>query len=121
MVTVFSPAVPPTPIATGTAVPGVTLSGTCASICITDRKSTRLNSSHLGVSYAVFCLKENLRSGTDKYHGDAFEYLRNPVLDANDYFLKQAELAGGEKNKALFLRQNAFGASTGFPAPFINN
>src|SRR5205814_10568337 len=23
-----------------------------------DRKSTRLNSSHLGISYAVFCLKE---------------------------------------------------------------
>src|SRR5438045_4898006 len=25
--------------------------------CISDRKSTRLNSSHLGISYAVFCLK----------------------------------------------------------------
>src|SRR5262245_63450619 len=25
---------------------------------ITDRKSTRLNSSHLGISYAVFCLKK---------------------------------------------------------------
>src|SRR5262245_64923442 len=29
-----------------------------------DRKSTRLNSSHLGISYAVFCLKKkNTRSG----------------------------------------------------------
>src|ERR1039458_6606305 len=26
-----------------------------------DRKSTRLNSSHLGISYAVFCLKKNSR------------------------------------------------------------
>src|ERR1035441_6054481 len=26
-----------------------------------DRKSTRLNSSHLGISYAVFCLKKNRR------------------------------------------------------------
>src|SRR5947199_2346571 len=26
-----------------------------------DRKSTRLNSSHLGISYAVFCLKKNKR------------------------------------------------------------
>src|ERR1035441_10800441 len=26
--------------------------------CIRDRKSTRLNSSHLGISYAVFCLKK---------------------------------------------------------------
>src|SRR5437899_7270331 len=25
---------------------------------ISDRKSTRLNSSHLGISYAVFCLKK---------------------------------------------------------------
>src|SRR5258705_3867798 len=29
----------------------------------TDRKSTRLNSSHLGISYAVFCLKKK-RVGT---------------------------------------------------------
>src|SRR3712207_8592161 len=28
-----------------------------------DRKSTRLNSSHANISYAVFCLKKN------KYHG----------------------------------------------------
>src|ERR1039458_8677354 len=28
----------------------------------TDRKSTRLNSSHLGISYAVFCLKKNSRN-----------------------------------------------------------
>src|SRR5262245_64963572 len=27
-----------------------------------DRKSTRLNSSHLGISYAVFCLKKNNKS-----------------------------------------------------------
>src|SRR5947199_5113948 len=26
--------------------------------CQKDRKSTRLNSSHLGISYAVFCLKK---------------------------------------------------------------
>src|SRR5437899_4913989 len=28
-----------------------------------DRKSTRLNSSHLGISYAVFCLKNKKRLG----------------------------------------------------------
>src|SRR5258705_1735207 len=28
---------------------------------IQDRKSTRLNSSHLGISYAVFCLKKENR------------------------------------------------------------
>src|SRR5258705_3656587 len=29
--------------------------------CRRDRKSTRLNSSHLGISYAVFCLKKKNR------------------------------------------------------------
>src|SRR5258705_5855588 len=29
---------------------------------VPDRKSTRLNSSHLGISYAVFCLKKKNRS-----------------------------------------------------------
>src|SRR5205814_9840306 len=29
-----------------------------AALHVTDRKSTRLNSSHLGISYAVFCLKK---------------------------------------------------------------
>src|SRR5690606_39399816 len=29
-------------------------------IQITDRKSTRLNSSHVKISYAVFCLKQNI-------------------------------------------------------------
>src|ERR1035441_8051317 len=34
----------------------------------TDRKSTRLNSSHLGISYAVFCLKKKkkIRDEEDK-------------------------------------------------------
>src|SRR5437899_10106673 len=29
-----------------------------------DRKSTRLNSSHLGISYAVFCLKKKITLNT---------------------------------------------------------
>src|SRR5262245_63571180 len=28
---------------------------------VPDRKSTRLNSSHLGISYAVFCLKKTIK------------------------------------------------------------
>src|SRR5262245_65111574 len=31
-----------------------------------DRKSTRLNSSHLGISYAVFCLKKKKKEITNK-------------------------------------------------------
>src|SRR5262245_62623271 len=32
---------------------------------VRDRKSTRLNSSHLGISYAVFCLKKKKREYND--------------------------------------------------------
>src|ERR1035441_2910800 len=32
-----------------------------------DRKSTRLNSSHLGISYAVFCLKKNTKNTRLEY------------------------------------------------------
>src|ERR1035441_753684 len=32
--------------------------GHACAMLYTDRKSTRLNSSHLGISYAVFCLKK---------------------------------------------------------------
>src|SRR5690554_7776013 len=42
------------------------LSGTCSQ----DRKSTRLNSSHVRISYAVFCLKKknnHTRSHVPKY------------------------------------------------------
>src|SRR5258705_2496580 len=34
---------------------------TTARNTVLDRKSTRLNSSHLGISYAVFCLKKKKR------------------------------------------------------------
>src|SRR5262245_65168983 len=31
-------------------------------VLLTDRRSTRLNSSHLGISYAVFCLKKKKKT-----------------------------------------------------------
>src|SRR3712207_8643097 len=34
----------------------------------TDRKSTRLNSSHANISYAVFCLKKKKKSKTNTHH-----------------------------------------------------
>src|SRR2546430_17364615 len=44
--------------------PCVRTSGTCASL---DRKSTRLNSSHSQISYAVFCLKKKNIDSIEKY------------------------------------------------------
>src|SRR5258705_8193007 len=37
-----------------------------STVGVLDRKSTRLNSSHLGISYAVFCLKK--KKNTTKLH-----------------------------------------------------
>src|SRR5947199_5874208 len=36
----------------------------CSFKMMRDRKSTRLNSSHLGISYAVFCLKKKTTSSS---------------------------------------------------------
>src|SRR5262245_63619194 len=38
------------------------------SIAGPDRKSTRLNSRHLGISYAVFCLKKQKKSNNEPQH-----------------------------------------------------
>src|SRR5689334_25375323 len=37
-------------------------------LAILDRKSTRLNSSHSSISYAVFCLKKKKKKKTKKRH-----------------------------------------------------
>src|SRR6266702_7667543 len=37
---------------------GVLVTGTATTTIAGDRKSTRLNSSHVAISYAVFCLKQ---------------------------------------------------------------
>src|SRR2546426_7708493 len=41
----------------------------CVERAIPDRKSTRLNSSHLVISYAVFCLKKKKRRA-DRHNSD---------------------------------------------------
>src|SRR5690349_21941331 len=37
---------------------------TCVAVSARDRKSTRLNSSHVEISYAVFCLKKKKKKKT---------------------------------------------------------
>jgi hypothetical protein len=50
-----------------------------------------------------------LKSGTRQFHGDAYEFLRNDVLNANEYFLNRS----GIKRPAV--KQNIFGGSVGGP------
>jgi hypothetical protein len=50
-----------------------------------------------------------LKSGTKNFHGDVYEFFRNDVLNANDYFLHRA----GQKRPPV--KQNIFGGSFGGP------
>jgi hypothetical protein len=50
-----------------------------------------------------------LKSGTRSYHGDAYEFFRNDVLNANDFFLNRQ----GQPRPSV--KQNIFGASVGGP------
>src|SRR6202167_1656038 len=55
------------------------------------------------------------KSGTNKFHGAAYEYNRNSLGYANDWFNKQGELTAGEPNVPGKLIRNTFGASLGGP------
>src|SRR2546426_7330415 len=57
----------------------------CAPTRTRDRKSTRLNSSHLVISYAVFCLKKKKKKRHRKAHG---------VNDRSGKYQKRRERAG---------------------------
>ncbi len=50
-----------------------------------------------------------LKSGTKDFHGDFYEFFRNDVLNANEFFLKRA----GQPRPDI--KQNIFGASLGGP------
>jgi len=52
------------------------------------------------------------KSGTNQFHGSLYEYNRNTATAANDWFNKQAELAGGLPNKPGELIRNTFGGDT---------
>jgi hypothetical protein len=55
------------------------------------------------------------KSGTNGVHGALYEFLRNTATSANDFFIKQSQLASGEANKPPKLNRNLFGAAVGGP------
>src|SRR5688500_19210714 len=57
----------------------------CASSSSRDRKSTRLNSSHLVISYAVFCLKKKKRQTIKRkrHHKQTYKKTRKRRDDLN--------------------------------------
>ena len=55
------------------------------------------------------------KSGGDSFHGDAFGVFRPDILAANDYFLKQSQLANGTANKPLDFHRYQEGGSISGP------
>jgi hypothetical protein len=55
------------------------------------------------------------KSGTNKFHGDAFGVFRPDVLSANDYFNKQTQLSSGQKNTPPSFHRYQEGGAIGGP------
>jgi hypothetical protein len=55
------------------------------------------------------------KSGTNTLHGSLYEYNRNRLFTANDYFLKASQLASGQPNQPANLIRNVFGGTLGGP------
>src|SRR5256885_4841904 len=57
-----------------------------------DRKSTRLNSSHLVISYAVFCLKKN-KFTQSSIHNTSLKFTSSAENTGSDWFLTNVSLS----------------------------
>ncbi|HZR58274.1 MAG TPA: TonB-dependent receptor [Terriglobales bacterium] len=55
------------------------------------------------------------KSGTNAFHGEAYEFFRNKVLNSNDYFFKQNQLLNGKSNTPPPYVQNQYGFNVGGP------
>jgi hypothetical protein len=77
---------------------------------------------NLGADWGKFSggiVNLSTKSGTNSWHGEAHEFLRNKVLNSNDFFLKQSEAAAGLANEPPPYVQNQYGVSGG--GPIIKN
>lgn len=73
---------------------------------------------NLGAEWGKFSggvVNLSTKSGTNSWHGSAYEYFRNKVLNANEYFNKQTQLANGKANEPPPWTQNQYGIQVGGP------
>jgi hypothetical protein len=72
----------------------------------------KVQTNNLGPEYGRFAggvINLSTKSGTNAFHGSAYEFIRNKVLNANDFFANQS----GTKRPPF--TQNQFGANVGGP------
>jgi hypothetical protein len=73
---------------------------------------------NLGAEFGKFSggiMNFSTKSGSNRFHGEAYEFLRNKVLNSNEYFFKQSELASGQSNTPPPYVQNQYGFNVGGP------
>src|SRR5213078_1646621 len=72
----------------------------------------KVQTNNLGPEFGRFAggvINLTTKSGSNSFHGSAYEFLRNKVFDANDYFSAAAGLP------VPAFTQNQFGANVGGP------
>lgn len=72
----------------------------------------KVQTNNLGPEYGRFAggvINLSTKSGSNTFHGSGFEFLRNKVLNANDFFANSASIARPP------FTQNQFGANVGGP------
>ena len=55
------------------------------------------------------------KGGSNQFHGSGYEFLRNKVLNSNEYFLKSQQIGSSEKNEPPPYVQNQYGFTFGGP------
>jgi hypothetical protein len=73
---------------------------------------------NLGPEFGKFSggiMNFSTKSGTNTFHGEAYEFLRNKIFNSNDYFIKQSQLLAGQSNDTAPYVQNQYGFNVGGP------
>src|SRR5579862_2127481 len=74
--------------------------------------------SNLGAEWGKFSggvVNLSTKSGTNNWHGSGYEYFRNKVLNANEYFNKASQITNGTANTPPPWTQNQYGFQVGGP------
>src|ERR1700733_9450253 len=76
----------------------------------------KVQDNNLGPEWGKFAggvINMSTKSGTNTWHGEGYEYLRNKVLNSNEFFNKESEVDAGLPNKPVPFTQNQFGGAGG--------
>src|SRR5712671_6739968 len=71
---------------------------------------------NLGPEWGKFAggvINLSTKSGTNTWHGSAYEYLRNKAFNSNEFFNKNQELSSGKPNTPVPFTQNQYGVTIG--------